>query len=230
MSNFRQNKTGVPISTYAKYLGNPTCDYMTNMGKNCRNSLIYTNNGEKINCTKYCLQNCDKWVNDMLDMKNIPTHAIFTDIKNNEMKYKIDSINIIFEFDSKDNKDYGSGTVSVIDGKILLKNNKTQKIYDKNNVGDAFCYFIKNFNDKNYNKFKIQIFINNVKDDLRFIKFDNNIRMFRQSNYWIYKTIPGYNNDHYKDKKDSKDEDDYLPSYISPSGKFNGLIELNIDF
>jgi hypothetical protein len=60
------------------YLGG--CSTITNDGKRCSKAFNYVDDkGNKLNCEGFCLKNCSKWIDDILD--NLPTYAKIEDIE-----------------------------------------------------------------------------------------------------------------------------------------------------
>jgi hypothetical protein len=59
------------------YKYNNDCSFATNEGTRCSKAFRYTDNtGNNLDCTEYCMNNCKKWINDVIDMKKMPTKLI----------------------------------------------------------------------------------------------------------------------------------------------------------
>lgn len=176
--------SGIRVSSIKPYIGG--CPSATKDGKNCNRSLVYTSDGKELNCTEYCVNNCHKWINNMFVEENIPT-SIDVSSDNKIIRVGLSYIGI---------------KLSNINGRLIdiginlpRKGNKKMQLDCKEcnnefkNAGNVLCKYIRdNVNTENL---ELEIFIelkdNSIfyKDDIKFMNFKNNIRIFKPSRYWI---------------------------------------------
>lgn len=187
MTNFGP-KTGIPFSHINKYLSN--CSAATKDAKKCFSSLTYTDKDDDkamLDCSKFCFDNCDVWINDMFREENIPISATFASIFGT---YNIDIKDITITMGNLFDPEGIKGTIVYI--KKGRKHHEIKCDECKNDIkraGNVFCKFIKD-NIDTPNLF-INITISMTKDIYsrfgsipKFVTFNNNIKIFKPTKYW----------------------------------------------
>jgi hypothetical protein len=67
------------------------CPEITDKGKRCSRAFNYIDNkGNKISCENFCLKNCDKWIDNVIN--NLPIS-----VKINDIKLKIISVSFFVD-------------------------------------------------------------------------------------------------------------------------------------
>ena len=165
---FNLNTPAVAINSIKKYLGE-SCTNITDNGKNCSRSLKYVQDNKEKNCTKYCINNSDKWINDLF--VKYPKYIVYN---TKEIKIK----GIIYQFISNTIKT----EIYVQNTKISLsiyENNK--EIMDIKNI--SLNDLLNIFDIKKYNELIIQIIPTILLTNSVFIGFKDS-RLFKPTKYW----------------------------------------------
>lgn len=113
------------------------CAFITDEGKRCSKAFNYIDNqGNKLNCEGFCLKNCNKWIDNVID--NLPVSA-----KVNDIKVEIQQIS--FTFDDDDKWTYLWKDDEWVD--------KDKNEIDKKNVKAKICSKIKNLVDSEFENY-----------------------------------------------------------------------------
>lgn len=144
-----------------KFLPTPTkCNEITKNGERCSKAFRYTDDkGNKMNCEKYCLQNCDKWIDDVLD--NLPVSLTIDDAK-----FKIQEIKFIIY----KNDEFGSGKI-VYNHYTSMKKNRwyTSHVNEKGlktkEVKQLLCSDLSELKDNGYLEVVIRGKVNKSDQD-----------------------------------------------------------------
>lgn len=179
---FFKNVSDIPISNIKTYLGDDRCNLSTTSGKNCARAFIYEKDNKKLNCTKYCIDNQDKWKRYLFDY---PKYANF---KEGYLRHPVGKIVsfAIYQFIKEDKQ---------LDILINSKG-KCTSIVTQNQNETLFNQFDLNYyiDRIDLNKYKILnislIVINNDTNYLDY-KYDTNLtfdsfsgRLLKPHKYW----------------------------------------------
>lgn len=217
---FGKNISDIPISNIKTYLGDDRCNLSTKSGQNCARSFIYEKDNKKLNCTKYCIDNQDKWKKYLFDY---PKYANFTElygyVKNTE---KV--IGAIYQFIKEDKQ---LDIAINLNGKCIsiVTQNQREIKYDQFGLD----YYIDRLDLNKYNIINVSLIIDNHGNDMldytynsvyTFDSFSNKYaspdRLLQSHKYWsgnpLSISINLKNGDILKDKK-----------FISPYFKYSKI-------
>lgn len=138
MASLEINKEKLPLILRKEiYKYKNECAFITNEGKRCSKAFNYIDNqGNKLNCEEFCLKNCNKWIDSVID--TLPVSAKINDIK-------VDIQQISFTFDDNDKWTYLWKDDEWVD--------KDKNEIDKKNVKAKICSKIKNLVDSEFENY-----------------------------------------------------------------------------
>lgn len=174
-----KQSSGIKLPLIKPYFGE--CNAATKDGLNCSKSLVYTADGKILDCSEYCFNNCDKWVNEMFLEKNIPTSfSVLIESKT----YNVGIRNISITIGNSD-------TSVLLECDIIRKGKRHEIICDESkdikDIGNIFCEIIKSNTSNLFIEISISLSDHSIfnKDEFpKFLNFKNNIKIFRSSKYW----------------------------------------------